>query len=155
MDTLTSFLLNEDSALPFDSFNENVLQNLPHQAGQWDILDPLVPFADSTKYAAGSPCQEGCAAPAQDEENRDECDCNGGSPVPLLDPAWPQTLPGLWMRESWCQGKLTALTCMMKCPAITCRDEGSSRHARTGPARLGNAAAAAGASVYAPHGCAP
>lgn len=53
MDTLTSFLLNEDSALAFDSFNENVLQNLPHQAGQWDILDPLVPFADTSKYSAG------------------------------------------------------------------------------------------------------
>ena len=64
MDTLTSFLLNEDSALAFDSFNENVLQNLPHQAGQWDILDPLIPFADTSKYSAGSPYEQCWDSPA-------------------------------------------------------------------------------------------
>ena len=44
MENLTAFLLNEDSSLPFDSFNDNVLQNLPHQPGQYDILDAIVPF---------------------------------------------------------------------------------------------------------------
>ena len=70
MDTLTSFLLNEDSALAFDSFNENVLQNLPHEAGQWDILDPLVPFADTSKYSAGLSHRQCCAlsAPVSWEE---------------------------------------------------------------------------------------
>jgi hypothetical protein len=59
MDTLTSFLLNEDSALPFDSFNEAVLQNLPHEAEQWGILDPIVPFGNPPQYTgakdAGGP----------------------------------------------------------------------------------------------------
>ena len=52
MENLTAFLLNEDSSLPFDSFNDSVLQNLPHQPGQYDILDAMVPFQFPMSFPA-------------------------------------------------------------------------------------------------------
>ena len=108
MDTLTSFLLNEDSALAFDSFNENVLQNLPHQAGQWDILDPLVPFADTSKYSAG-PLITTCYAPPAPRWKLNSITFDEGSLFPLLLPC-PRLLPLRTARDVWCQSNMQAVS---------------------------------------------